>query len=437
MGPKNTQIQLVLSIDNQKYGDIFGFAGQSPICFGMNPDMFHPDLMTGRLVQTQFHKISVRSGRLEEVREDGWAFVPNVMPGHEEVHAQTGALGSLLEQATNALGRLDGSFKNVPGGLNINPWVLYQPLRLREARLSSKIENTVASASEIEAAAIMPIERSEPMEVRNYFRAIEMGAQKQSPINEAMIRGLHKELLAGIPGAEKKHPGQYRPSQVMIGDDHESFVDARFVPPPPTEVPMLMEQLAQYMRHPPRGMPSLYVAAIAHYQFEAIHPFADGNGRLGRMLITLCLCNNTLLSKPLIYPSGYINKHKQRYYDLLLRVSTHGDWASWIEYFLEVVSAESQGTINRIQRLFQLRQDYLRRVGGRSKGQRFTDAVDSLFEQSVITVKMLHQRIGGTEQTARNYVDQMLDCGILHYLERATRTKYYFAPEIHMVVDED
>lgn len=335
------------------------------------------------------------------------------------------------------LGRLDGSFQNVPGGLNIYPWVLYQPLRMREARLSSKIENTIASASEIESVSVIQTKRSEPLEVRNYFRAIEMGAQSQSPINEAMIRALHTELLKDVPGSERKFPGKYRPLQVMIGDDEDSFEDARFVPPPPEEVPLLMQQLVGYMRDPPAGMPMLFVAAIAHYQFEAIHPFADGNGRLGRMLITLSLCNNTLLAKPLIYPSGYINKHKQRYFDLLFRVSTHGDWASWIEYFLRVVIAESQGTVGRIQRLFQLRQDYLGRIGNSSRGQRFADSIDFLFEQSVITVRMLHDRIGGTEQTARNYVDLMVEHGILHRLEREEKTKVYFAPEIHMVVDED
>ncbi len=403
----------------------------------MKPDTFHPKLSTGRLVQTQFQTVKFQSGRLKKIHEDGWAFIPNLMPNLDEVLTETKSLLSLHEQATAMLGRLDGSFQNVPGGLSINPWVLYKPLRMREARLSSKIENTIASATEIEAVMVMPSERSEPLEVRNYFKAIEMGAQDQGPINETMIRGLHKELLSGIPESEKKYPGQYRPSQVMIGDDDESFSDARFVPPPPGEVPMLMQQLAEYMRNPPEGMPSLFVAAIVHYQFEAIHPFADGNGRLGRMLITLSLCNNTLLSRPLIYPSGYINKHKQQYYDLLLRVSTHGDWASWLGYFLKMVIAESQGTIQRIQRLFQLRQDYLGRLDNKPRGQRFTDAIDSLFEQSMTTVKMLHNRIGGTEQTVRNYVDIMVEYGILHRAEGTQRTKIYFAPEIHMVVDED
>ncbi len=403
----------------------------------MNPDMFHPESKTGRLVKAQFHKVGTRSGRLEEIHEEGWAFVPGPMPDMDEILAHTGSLWSLQEQATAMLGRLDGSFENVPGGLSINPWVLYRPLRLREARLSSKIENTIASASEIESAVVIPTERDEPLEVQNYFQAIEMGAQSQSPLNETMIRALHKELLSGISDAKKYFPGQYRPLQVMIGDDDQSFSDARFVPPPPGEVDVLMQQLVEYMRNPPAGMPVLFVAAIAHYQFEAIHPFADGNGRLGRMLITLSLCNDSLLSKPLIYPSGYINQHKQRYYDLLLRVSTDGDWGAWLEFFLEVVISESQGTINRIKRLFQLRQDYLGRVGNKSLGKRFTDSVDYLFEQSVFTVKMLHHQIGGTEQTARNYVDLMVECGILEQFGRSAKTKVYMAPEIHMVVDED
>ncbi|PCI09180.1 hypothetical protein COB72_06880 [bacterium] len=403
----------------------------------MNPDTFHPKQSTGRLVKAQFHKVGRRDGQLEEIHEDGWAFIPGPMPELNQILEQAGSLFAVHEQAMAMIGRLDGIVQSVPGGLTINPWVLYQPLRLREARLSSKIENTIASASEIEAVSVIPTKRSEPLEVRNYFRAIEMGAQSQSPVNEAMIRALHTELLKDVPDSERKFPGQYRPLQVMIGDDGDSFTNARFVPPPPEEVPLLMQQLVEYMRDPPIGMPMLFVAAIAHYQFEAIHPFADGNGRLGRMLITLSLCNNNLLAKPLIYPSGYINKHKQQYYDLLLGVSTHGGWAAWIEYFLKVVLAESQGTVDRIHRLFQLRQDYLSRIGNSSRGQRFTDSVDYLFKQSVITVKMLHKHIGGTEQTARNYVDLMLECGILHHLERGTRTKFYFAPEIHMVVDED
>jgi len=393
--------------------------------------------MTGRLVETGFQRLRVEDGRPVEIHERGWAFIPDPMPGLSDVLADAATLLPMHERAVALLGRLDGVFRDNPGGLNINPWVVYQPLRLREARLSSKIENTIASAAEIAAARVIQAARSEPHEVRNYINAIEHGADHDGPITEAHIRALHSELLSGLPESESKHPGMYRPKQVMIGDEGQSIAEARFVPPPPGEVPSLMRDLVEYMRDPPEGMPALFMAAIVHYQFEAIHPFADGNGRLGRMLITLSLCGDNLLSRPLIYPSGYINQHKQDYYDHLLRVSTHGEWSAWIGYFLRVVIAETEGTIERLRRLMELRQAYLDRVRDRSLGQRFTDAVDFLFERSVLTVRELHDRIGGSDQTARNYVDLMLEKGILMHLQDIGKTRLYYAPEIHQVADED
>ena len=403
----------------------------------MNPDSFHPDRKTGRLVHAGFNRFRIEDGKPVEIREDGWAFLPDAMPGLRDVLEDTTTLLPMHERAVALLGRLDGVFRDNPGGLNINPSVIYQPLRLREARLSSKIENTIASAAEIAAARVIRATRSEPHEVMNYINAIEQGADRDGPVTEAHIRALHSELLSGLPESDSKYPGRYRPKQVMIGDEGRSFADARFVPPPPEEVPMLMRDLVAYMRDPPEGMPSLFVAAIVHYQFEAIHPFADGNGRLGRMLITLSLCGETLLSRPLIYPSGYINQHKQEYYDLLLRISTHGAWSDWIEYFLRMVIAETGSTIDRLRRLMSLRQSYLNRVRDRSLGQRFTDAIDSLFEQSVLTARDLHKRIGGSEQTARNYIGLMLEKGILMHLQDLGKVRFYYAPEIHQVADED
>ncbi len=403
----------------------------------MHPDIFHPERSTGRLVRAVFHRLRIDDGKVRDVREEGYAFIPDEMPGLSEVLEDAATLLPMHEQAVALLGRLDGVFRDNPGGLNINPWVMYQPLRLREARLSSKIENTIASAAEIAAARVVRAARSEPHEVMNYINAIEQGSHREGPITEAHIRALHSVLLSGLPDSESKHPGRYRPKQVMIGDEGQSFTDARYVPPPPEEVASLMRDLVEYIREPPKGMPSLFVAAITHYQFEAIHPFADGNGRLGRMLITLSLCGGNLLSKPLIYPSGYINQHRQEYYDRLLRISTDGEWSAWIEYFLRVVIAETQSTIDRLRRLMELRQAFLDRVRDRSLGQRFTDAIDCLFEQSVLSVNGLRERIGGSDQTSRNYISLMLDKGIVRHLQDVGKTKLYYAPEIHQVADED
>lgn len=403
----------------------------------MHPDIFQPDASMGRLVGASFDRVRFVDGIPKTETEQGWAFIPGALPTLDEILPLLGPLMAKHERAVAVLGRLDGSFQDHPGGLNINPWVLYRPLRLREARLSSKIENTIASASEIEAANLLNSQRSEPREVRNYMTAIDRAVGMEGPLSEMRIRGLHEALLSGIEGAERKFPGQYRPKQVMIGDDGDSFADARFVPPPPGEVPALMHDLVEFMRQPPTGMPALIAAALAHYQFETIHPFADGNGRLGRMLITLSLCEGTILSKPLIYPSGYINQHKQRYYDLLLKVSTHADWASWIDYFLDAIISEAQGTIDRIRRLFTLRQNYIDRFQDKNLGIAFYSQIDYLFEQSVVSVNMIHERIEGTKQTARNYVDLLVERGVLTKGVQRGAEVYYFAPEIHQVADED
>lgn len=391
----------------------------------------------GRLVRASFDWVRYVDGLPQTETEEGWAFVPAPLPSLEAILAELGPLMAKHERAVALLGRLDGSFQDHPGGLNFNPWVLYRPLRLREARLSSKIEDTIASASEIETASLLRLESTEPLEVRNYMTAIDRAVGIAGPLTESRIRELHGALLAGIQGAERKYPGQYRPKQVMIGNRLVSFAGARFVPPPPSEVPALMSDLVEFMRQPPVGMPTLIAAALAHYQFEAIHPFADGNGRLGRMLITLSLCEGTILSKPLIYPSGYINQHKQEYYDRLLRVSTHGDWAAWIDYFLSAVISEAQGTMDRIRRLLALRQNFIDRFEDKSLGMAFYNQIDYLFEQSVVTVNMIHDRIDGSKQTARNYVDLLVERGVLVKGVQRGAEVYYFAPEIHQVADED
>ncbi len=392
----------------------------------------------GKLVHTSFDRV-VRVGGIPRVQKEvGWAFIPAQLSTNEQIVPVLVELMAKHEQAAALLGRLDGRFQDNPGGFNFNPWVLCRPLRLREARLSSKIENTIASASEIEAVEVIEPERSEPREVRNYIRTVEMGSGDKGPITETKIRALHAILLEGIPDADKNYPGMYRSTQVMIGDEDKPFSEARFVPPSATEVSLLMQDLVGFIKEPPAGMTTLVAAALAHYQFETIHPFADGNGRLGRMLITLGLCNGTVLSRPLIYPSGYINQNKELYYDKLLRVSAHGDWKGWIEYFLDTIISEAKGTVERVQRLFQLRENYHRRFVDKKKMWiDFYNIIDYLFERSVITVNAAEDRIAGGNQTARNYIELLVERGVLKYWTTRGLEKYYVATEILQVVDED
>lgn len=335
------------------------------------------------------------------------------------------------------LGRLDGFFQQTPGGFNVNRWVLFQPLRLREAMLSSRIENTVASAREVAGLPYLPAPRTEAVEVGNYLRAIELGAGSKQPITESLIRQLHNELLRDIPDAKRKGPGRYRDRLVYIGDERLGFEKARFVPPPAEEVPHLMRELAAFLREPPEGMPALIAVGLAHYQFETIHPFADGNGRLGRMLITLGLCDRGLLSAPLIYPSGYIDANKSEYYDSLLAVSTQGDWGRWLRYFLQAVHSQAADTLRRMRDILRLREDIRSRAADRSLSERFVRAIDHLFAEPVVTAASLNKAIGGGAQTSRNYIDLLCKLGVLQEITGRKKDRAYMAWEIIDIADQD
>lgn len=399
--------------------------------------MFQTGRSPGRLVRTEFQVARAAKGVVQTESLSGWAYVPNPAPSLSELGASVAPLMAPMEEAVAALARLDGFFHQSPGGFNIDPWVLFRPLRIREARLSSQIENTVASAAEVGLAETTEPDRSDAIEVRNYLRALDLAAVRKDLMSEAFIRSLHAQLLEGVPGADRYSPGQYRPGQVFLGDTRRGFANARFVPPPAGEIAPLMHNLVDYMRRPPAGMPALLGVGIAHYQFEAIHPFADGNGRVGRMLMTLSLCDTPLLSVPLIYPSGYIDQHKQAYYDALLGVSTDGDWQTWLLYFLEAVRSEAEGTHGRMLRLLKLRASYLERVADKSLGHRFMKALDALFASPMVSVASLNDIIAGSPQTARNYIDLMVERGILREWRKFEGRSWYIAHEITSLADEN
>lgn len=369
--------------------------------------------------------------------EPGIAFVPHSPPDGRALKPVLAECCVDLEAASSAVSRLQGLSEQTPSGFNVNPWVLFRPLRLREARLSSRIEDTVASSQDIALAAIERLEREEPLEVQNYLAAAEIGAGLPRPMTEVDLRGLHQRLLHGLADAGRKHPGRYRPGDVYIGDRSSGFRRARFVPPPAPEVPRLMTELVGYMRNPPADLPKLIVAGICHYQFETIHPFADGNGRLGRMLITQSICRFGLLESPLVYPSAAIDRTKQRYYDALNAVSLRGDWLGWISYFLTVIRESSEDALRMTGRLLDMREGILGKLSDSSLSQRVVAAVDFLFEQPVFTPAMLNERIGGATQTARNYIASFEDAGILARLDERVKNPRYYAPEIIRLSDED
>src|SRR5258708_2038570 len=257
------------------------------------------------------------------------AFIPARPPPRIEYDA---SLTRLLSQSDAALSELSGL-----GGYLPNPDVLIAPYVKREAVASSRIEGTQADLSDLLLDEIEPKRTpagSDVYEIRNYVAALNLGIRKLDtlPIANRLIRELHAVLMKGVRGQEKT-PGEYRRSQNWIGPIGSTLMDSTYVPPPP-------DQMKDCMAHWERlvnsrdAMPELIQCAIVHEHFEAIHPFLDGNGRIGRLLITLFLMERQRLSKPLLYLSSYIERHKREYYELLQRIRTDGDWHGWSRYFL-------------------------------------------------------------------------------------------------------
>jgi Fic family protein len=298
---------------------------------------------------------SERAGRLitAQTGPDGYsAFVPAPLPPDPPLRVEP-RTQALLDEANQALGRLDGVTLLLPDPGQF----LYSYIR-KEAVLSSQIEGTQSSLSDLllfenEAAPGVPLGDVE--ETVNYVAAMNHGLRRiasgQLPLSNRLLREVHALLMAGVRGGDKA-PGEFRRSQNWLGGTRPG--NARFVPPPPQQVAAAMSDLEKFLHDDPGPTPILIKAALAHVQFETIHPFLDGNGRVGRLLITLLLCSENVLQQPLLYLSLYFKQHRDAYYDHLQRVRTEGAWEAWLEFFLEgivAVASSATETARRIRRL--------------------------------------------------------------------------------------
>ena len=296
----------------------------------------------------------------EEVR----AFVPHTLPPTPPLVLQ-GPLQPLLERALLALGRLDSISALLPA----TDLFLYAYVR-KEAVLSSQIEGTQSSLSdlllfEMEQAPGVPMD--DVAEVSNYVAAMEHGLVRLGegfPLSVRLIREIHAKLLAGGRGGEKE-PGEFRRSQNWIGGTRPG--NARFVPPPHALVVECMSDLERFLHDERAGLPVLIKAALAHVQFETIHPFLDGNGRVGRLLVTFLLCHAGMLRQPLLYLSLYLKQHRDEYYRLLQMVRTEGDWEEWIAFFLEGVAQTADGAVATARRLVEVFAEDRARVQARGR----------------------------------------------------------------------
>jgi Fic family protein len=356
--------------------------------------------------------VSERAGQVVKTQTGCWAFIPSPLP--PEITYDP-ALTLLLSQADTALSELSGLGLYLP-----NPDLLIGPYVKREAVASSRIEGTQADLSELLLDEVEPKlapRGSDVPEVRNYVVALNRGVQllDKLPLSLRLVRELHKVLMSGVRGQEKT-PGEFRHSQNWIGPPSSTLNNAMYVPPP--HDPEMYECLKHWeaFLHRRGEMPDLIQCALMHEQFEAIHPFLDGNGRIGRLLITLFLIERGRLSKPLLYLSSYIEKHKDDYYRLLQRVRTHGDWSGWLRYFLVAVRDTARGAIRQGQAMLKLRDEYRAKLGSQ---HRALTLLDDLFINPYVTVARAAERLGVTPPTARKTI-AILESPKVKMLEEVT-----------------
>ena len=351
------------------------------------------------------------------------AFLPAPLPPVPPLHID-GALRERLDLALVALGRLDSVTMLLPD----THLFLYTYVR-KEAVLSSQIEGTKSTLSDLllfeaEQAPGVPID--DVTEVSSYVAALEHGLHRINngfPLSNRLIREMHGILLSHGRGADKD-PGEFRRSQNWLGGTRPG--NAVFVPPPPADVPECMSRLERWLRDEPERTSPLIKAALAHVQFETIHPFLDGNGRMGRLLVTLLLCADHLLKQPLLYLSLYLKQHRDEYYELLTRVRTVGDWEAWLMFFATGVEQTAGGAVTTVQRLVTLFSDDRNRIAvlGRISGSALR-VHQALQERPVDTPTRLAQRSGLTLPTVNSALTSLGEIGMVRELTGRRRGRVY------------
>jgi len=370
------------------------------------------------------------SGRLIRASGEYWAFVPHPLPPKLE---WDNSLVSLISRADLALGTLSGLGETLP-----NPHLLIYPFIRREAVLSSRIEGTQSSLSDLLLFEATKVEKQRDVrEVQNYVRAIEYGLKRLDalPLSLRLIRELHGILMERVRG-EHATCGEFRQSQNWIGPPGCSLNEASFVPPPVPEMQDALDQLEKFL-HADIDLPPLVQLALIHYQFETIHPFLDGNGRIGRLLITLFLCERGILTKPLLYLSAFFERHRREYYERLLQVSQKGAWGQWIQFFLQAVVNQSSDAVQRSRRLLALHQDYHRTSLEKHLPPTAGQLIELILMRPVLNPRIAQELLGVTFPAAQKAIRVLEDEGILVEITGGKRNKTYVAEEILRILEED
>lgn len=364
------------------------------------------------------------------------AFIPAPLPPDPPIRVE-GSLQALLSKADLALGRLAGSIETLP-----NPDLFVLMYVRKEAVLSSQIEGTQSSLQDLLAAEAQVFDPEQPRdvaEVLNYVAAMNHGLERlvSLPVSVRLIREIHAKLLEGVRGSHLT-PGELRTSQNWIGPTGCTLNQATFVPPPPPGVPEALGALERFL-HAEDALPLLIKIGLAHAQFETIHPFLDGNGRVGRLLITFLLCEKHVLDKPVLYLSHYFRRHRQSYYDHQQAVRDEGAFEDWLEFFLTgvlEVSLEASATARRILALREQHRDLIAGRLGRAAGNGHR-TLEHLYAHPIISVNQVRELIGTTYPAANQLVDRLMDIGILVEVTGRTRNRRFsYDPYVRLFADE-
>lgn len=365
-----------------------------------------------------------------------WAFVPHPLPPALPFDAE---LVRTLSEADRALGELSGLARTMA-----NPRLFVRPFIHREAVLSSRIEGTQADIVDLYAyeAGQLPLPGAKPSppesdvrEVLNYVRALEYGLERLStlPVSLRLLRELHERLMEGVRGGQAA-PGEFRRSQNWIGRPGCTLNEATYVPPAVPETHEALDAFEKYL-HVENELPPLVRLALIHYQFEAIHPFLDGNGRIGRLLISLLLVSWNLLPLPVLYLSAFFERRRQDYYDLLLAVSERGTWREWVLFFLRGVAEQSRDAITRAKRLQDLQSEWRERLTQARASALLLRLADSLFESPMLTIPEAQRRLGVRHyNSARKSVEKLVAAGILQPVGDTSYGRVFQSQEILRII---
>src|SRR3990172_6915229 len=377
---------------------------------------------------------ATRAGRYIRQPQGYVAFIPAPLPPEPPIEVNGGML-ALLSRADQALGRLDGVAQTLP-----NPDLFVAMYVRREAVFSSQIEGTQSTLDDVLEFELDSRGRSIPSDVNevvNYGKAMNHGLARLPtlPLSLRLIREIHGELLQGIRGGDRP-TGEFRAAQNWMGEGHLPLDAATFVPPPPGEMLAALDNLEKFM-YADLDLPVLLRCGLVHGQFETIHPFIDGNGRVGMLLITFLLCHRSVLHRPLLYLSYFLKRHRGEYYDRLQSIRESGDWEGWLTFFLRGVAETAEAATDTAKAIIRLRDQHraqLQEAGITLTGLRL---LDLLFEQPILNVRLAKDRLRVSFPTADALIDRLRDMGLLEETTGWQRNRRYrYTPYLNLFEEE-